>query len=86
MSVAEPFPGQGVGSALLSAAIDWAKLDSNPIEKVELGVYEGNSPGQSLYQKMGFTQEGIVSKAAKIDGQFVDEISMGLWVKSDSPD
>ena len=46
--------------------------------RVELDVYEDNARAIALYEKMGFAREGIVRRAARIDGQFIDAISMAL--------
>ncbi|ATA61118.1 GNAT family acetyltransferase [Geobacillus stearothermophilus] len=81
MSVKKDFRGQGVGTALLAALLDWAK--ENPlIEKVCLEVVAGNKNAIRLYQKFGFVEEGVKKKAAKIDdGTYWDLILMARFVK-----
>lgn len=72
---------QGLGSALMQAAIAWAK--SNPIlENLQLEVYAENLAGINLYQKMGFTQVGIIPNLFKENGKYCDSIIMSLEVKS----
>lgn len=71
---------QGLGSALMQAAIDWAK--SNPIlENLQLEVYAENVAGINLYQKMGFKQCGIIPNLFKDNGKYCDSIMMHLEVK-----
>ncbi|ATA61113.1 GNAT family acetyltransferase [Geobacillus stearothermophilus] len=80
MSVKKDFRGQGVGTALLAALLDWAK--ENPlIEKVCLEVVAGNKNAIRLYQKFGFVEEGVKKKAVKIDDKtYWDLVMMALFV------
>lgn len=57
MSVDERFRGQGLGSALLAAGLDWAR-STGCIRRVELEVYAQNLPAIALYEKSGFVLEG----------------------------
>jgi RimJ/RimL family protein N-acetyltransferase len=73
---------QGLGSALMQAAIDWAK--SNPIlENLQLEVYAENLAGINLYQKMRFQKVGIIPKLFKENGKYCDSIMMSLSLKSE---
>lgn len=66
MSVANDYRNQGVGKALLTALVGWAK--ENPlIEKVCLEVFSDNTNAINLYKKFGFIEEGRKSKAIKIN-------------------
>ncbi len=49
---------QGVGSALLQAAFDWARR--RRIEALTLGVFPHNTAAIALYRKMGFVETGRV--------------------------
>lgn len=72
---------QGYGETILSALIQWAK-SSPRVDKIELQVRAVNTRAISLYQKLGFTEEGRWSKRVKFpDGTYSDEVLMGLWVK-----
>jgi ribosomal protein S18 acetylase RimI-like enzyme len=48
--------GQGVGRALMDAAMDW--LDAIMPGPVWLGVWSGNDRAQALYAKRGFVKVG----------------------------
>lgn len=68
MSVAGIFRNQGVGKALLTVLLEWAK--GNPlIEKVCLEVFADHSNAICLYEKFGFAEEGRKVKAIKIDSE-----------------
>lgn len=81
MSVLKEFRNQGVGRALLTVLLDWAK--ENPsIEKVCLEVVADNTIALRLYRNFGFVDEGRKSKAIKIDEQiYYDLILMACFVK-----
>lgn len=70
----------GLGTAILSAAIDWAR--TNPeLEILFLQVYAENEAGLALYRKMGFVEHGRIPNFFKQNGRYHDEISMYLSVK-----
>lgn len=71
---------KGVGTQLLHQIIEWAKHSSN-IEKIELNVRASNSAAISLYKKMGFKQEGLLTKRVKVKNFYIDDIIMGLNLK-----
>ena len=75
MAVASAWQGKGVGSRLLTAALDVADNWMN-LHRVELTVYADNAAAQSLYRKFGFEIEGLLRDYALRDGKFVDTISM----------
>ncbi|WP_042460249.1 GNAT family N-acetyltransferase [Neobacillus dielmonensis] len=63
--------GLGVGTALLTEAVDFAKsLDT--IEKLNLVVTAGNQSAKRLYSKLGFKVFGREEKALKIDNVYYD--------------
>lgn len=69
--------GRGVGSALVAAAIDWAR--AHDLHKLALGVFPHNEPAIALYRKFGFVEEGrLVRHIRRSDGQLWDLIEMGL--------
>lgn len=81
MSVREAYRGQGVGTALMAAAVDYATR--NPwIERITLGVFSHNDAGLALYNKFGFQVEGYrLGQARYEDGRSADEVLMALRVK-----
>ena len=71
MMVRDDWQGQGVGTALMQAAIELADKWLN-LSRLELDVYTDNEPAIKLYRKFGFTIEGTAVNYAFRDGQFVD--------------
>ena len=64
--------GTGIGTRLLGAALDRAAADGKL--QVELFVAAQNAPAIRLYEKQGFVRHGLLPRAARIDGRFVDDL------------
>lgn len=73
------YRGQGVGGALIRAALQQAKIKG--LTRIELSVFENNKPAIALYEKLGFVVEGIHKNKSYIDGQYEDHIFMALLFK-----
>ena len=67
---------RGLGEQLLRAAIDAARTVG--LERVELTVYGSNAAAIHLYEKAGFTTDGVRRNARKLDGVYEDIILMSL--------
>jgi putative acetyltransferase len=78
MVVRDDFQGQGVGTALLQAAIDLADNWLN-LRRLELEVYTDNEPAVRLYARAGFAIEGTLRQYAFRDGQYVDVYTMARF-------
>jgi ribosomal protein S18 acetylase RimI-like enzyme len=77
MAVAREWRGRGVGSALLAAAIEWARERS--LHKLSLSVFAHNAAAIALYRKLGFVEEGRrVKQYRRASGELWDTIDMGL--------
>jgi ribosomal protein S18 acetylase RimI-like enzyme len=77
MAIAREWRGRGVGSALMEAAIDWAR--ERGLHKLSLGVFAHNAAGLALYRKYGFVEEGRrVKHYRRQSGELWDGIDMGL--------
>jgi putative acetyltransferase len=78
MVVRDDFQGQGVGTALLQAALDLADNWLN-LRRIELEVYTDNEPAVRLYTRAGFVIEGTLRQYAFRDGQYVDVYTMARF-------
>ncbi len=79
MGIAEEWRHKGVGSALLSGVLDWAR-NHQDIEMIWLNVYSSNLAGLSLYQKFGFLECGLTPRLFKHGEEYHDNIKMYLKV------
>jgi putative acetyltransferase len=75
MAVRDDWQGQGVGTALMQAAIELADQWLN-LTRLELQVFVDNAPAIRLYEKFGFSIEGTLVDFAFRDGQYVDTYMM----------
>jgi RimJ/RimL family protein N-acetyltransferase len=77
MAVAREWRGRGVGSALMVAAIDWAR--ERGLHKLSLSVFAHNEAAIALYRKFGFVEEGRrIKHYRRASGELWDAIEMGL--------
>jgi RimJ/RimL family protein N-acetyltransferase len=77
MAVARPRRGQGVGTALLEAAIEWAREEG--LHKLSLSVFPHNASAIALYRRFGFVEEGRrIKHFRRASGELWDAIDMGL--------
>ena len=77
MAVAREWRGRGVGSALMVAAIEWARRSG--LHKLTLSVWPHNAAAIALYRKYGFVEEGRrVKQYRRANGELWDTVEMGL--------
>ena len=74
MSVRADVRGQGVGRALLDAALEWAPTAG--LTRIELYVYARNLPAIALYEKAGFQHEGRRRNFIREGDVFLDDLVM----------
>ncbi|WP_282691886.1 GNAT family N-acetyltransferase [Streptomyces sp. CC208A] len=75
LAVADAARGQGVGRALLRAALVKARADG--ATRVTLRVLGHNVPARALYEAEGFVVEGVLPGEFVLDGHPVDDVLMG---------
>ena len=78
LMVAESHRRQGVGRALLEAAVDWAR--SHGVSKLELHVFPHNEGAIALYDRFGFEREGYRKRHYRRPDGYVDAILMAYEV------
>ena len=77
MAVRTEWRGRGVGSALMDAAIDWARRSG--AYKITLQTWPHNEAAILLYKRCGFEQEGYLRRHwRRRNGELWDAIVMGL--------
>lgn len=75
IGVAQEYAGQGLGTRLMVHLELWARAIG--LHKLELTVIADNARAIALYRKMGFVEEGRQVDSLRVDGRYVDELSMG---------
>ncbi|MHA6759369.1 GNAT family N-acetyltransferase [Streptacidiphilus sp. PAMC 29251] len=66
----------GVGRVLIEAVI--AESRRAGARRVTLRVLGHNTPARKLYESLGFVVEGVAPEEFYLDGQYVDDVAMGL--------
>ncbi len=67
--------GKGYGTEALTLALDFAWRDLN-LQRVWLRVFTSNGRAIRAYEKAGFEREGVMRRAAWIDGAWRDAVVM----------
>lgn len=84
MCVARDLRGRGIGTALVTALLDWARTTS--AHKVTLEVWPHNAAALALYRGAGFAEEGRLRRHyRRSSGELWDSIPMGLVLDENSP-
>ena len=78
LMVAATHRRRGVGTALLEAAVDWARQAG--VRKLELHVFPWNKGAIALYDRFGFVREGYRRGHYRRGDEYVDAILMAYDV------
>jgi len=79
ISVLKEFRGGGIGAGLIDKLMRWAEKQQG-LEKISLTVFSTNRPAINLYRKFGFYKEGLSRRQYRIDGKYVDEVTMSKFL------
>jgi RimJ/RimL family protein N-acetyltransferase len=71
------FWGKGYGTDAIRALLDWAFRYLN-LNRISLTVFAYNERAIRCYRKAGFQYEGKMRQARYTDGQYYDELVMGV--------
>lgn len=74
LAVKDEYQRQGIGSELMKAVEHWSL--QRDISRLEASVMEHNDGALSLFNKLGFQQEGIRHNAIKLNDTFINEYSL----------
>jgi RimJ/RimL family protein N-acetyltransferase len=68
---------KGIGTEATKLTVDYG-LRVLRLHRIELSVYEFNPRAKRVYEKAGFTTEGISRNALQFDGEWIDAINMSV--------
>jgi len=77
LMVAATHRRRGIGTALLDAAVRWARAAD--VRKLELHVFPWNEAAIKLYESYGFVREGLRRGHYLRGDDYVDAILMAFW-------
>ena len=69
--------GRGLASSLVRLAVDEAFVDDT-VFRLELNVYDFNTPAIRAYEKVGFVREGIRRQSAPVCGERWNTVIMSI--------
>lgn len=78
LAVLPAYRRRGIGRQLIAAAINAAA--GRDVRRLRLRVLATNHIARGLYASMGFAIEGILRKEFLIDGRYVDDVLMAIWI------
>lgn len=70
ISMAAGYRGRGIGTRLIRALEEWAP--ARGITRIEVHAFSTNPGGLRLYERLGYEHEGLLRRAAMVDGEPVD--------------
>jgi RimJ/RimL family protein N-acetyltransferase len=76
LMVAASHRRRGIGTALLEAAVHWAR--GSGVRKLELHVFPWNEGAIALYERFGFEREGYRKGHYRRGREYVDAVLMAL--------
>lgn len=71
----EAYRGLGIGSEMLAYAEAWAL--QRGFKKLEASIFTGNKRSLHLFNRAGFTQEGIRKVRVRVGNDYLDEVLLG---------
>ncbi|MCU1462372.1 MAG: GCN5-related N-acetyltransferase [Acidimicrobiales bacterium] len=84
MAVADGWRGQGLGTALMTAAVAWSR--DRGAHKLALQHWPHNHAAHALYERFGFAEEGRLRRHwRRRNGELWDSVVMGLVLDDASP-
>ena len=81
VGVRRDWNGRGIATRLFAAAEDWARRGG--AHRLELTVAETNTRALSLYERLGFLDEGQMRDALRVNGAWRNERLMGKAIGSE---
>lgn len=79
MGVGRAWWGRGLGTLLMGAGLTWAS-QSPILRRVSLSVFQDNEVARRLYERVGFSTEGVLKRYVRYAPGYEDLVVMGLWL------
>ncbi len=79
IAIREGWREVGLGRILMERLLEWMRVQG--FEKAYLELFSTNARARRLYESLGFQVEGARKGQFKIRGRYVDDVTMGLWLK-----
>jgi RimJ/RimL family protein N-acetyltransferase len=71
----ETYRGLGIGSEMLAYAEAWALQQG--FKKLEASIFTGNKRSLHLFNRAGFTEEGVRKVRVRVGNDYLDEVLVG---------
>ena len=75
--IGQPYWNSGYGTDALRTLVRFCFEQMN-LQKVELHVHADNARAIRCYEKVGFVQEGRLRRHVFVEGDYIDQVSMGI--------
>lgn len=79
ISILKDYWGEGIGTSIVKVIIEWSR-ESGIFRKINLRVRSDNEGAIYIYKKLGFKEEGLISREFYVNGKFYDAIWMGMEI------
>ena len=83
IGVRQSAAGSGIGGSLLAGLDSWAQ--AHGVRRLELTVMTHNRRAIALYERRGYTTEGVRRQSLLVDRAYVDELAMAKLSISATP-
>ncbi|CAG8951424.1 hypothetical protein HYFRA_00007340 [Hymenoscyphus fraxineus] len=77
INIIKRYQGQSYGTEAIKWILEWA-FNSAGLHRVGIRVAEYNSGARRLYEKLGFTQEGVTREMLWREGRWWDDIQLSM--------
>ena len=70
---------RGIGRRMVELALHWARHNER-VEPLTLQVYSSNGPARTLYDTVGFLEDGCLVREVRLEDRFEDLVTMSMCV------
>ncbi|GAB1739190.1 hypothetical protein NU219Hw_g3941t1 [Hortaea werneckii] len=80
LDILPEYQRQGYGSEAIRWVLQWAFMSAGR-HRIGLAAFEYNPGAVKLYERLGFTREGVMREGIWHEGRFWDEIQFGMLAR-----